>query len=177
MNERIAIGVLTGRESGAPSSGTKDTNSAGQKPGGDVLVCCRASHQKWAGYWEFPGGKVRANETVFQGLKRELTEEIGIHCLEAESLVRHTYRGAHQDPNENPNPDHRQKTLLLEFWHVTRWTGEPVGMEGQEVRWQPADELASLKFLPGNRHIIPFLRQYLQRPRTGKTPEPNSAGS
>jgi 8-oxo-dGTP diphosphatase len=48
------------------------------RPDGDFLLTSRPQGKVYAGYWEFPGGKLEAGETVEQALRRELVEEIGI---------------------------------------------------------------------------------------------------
>ena len=134
MNQRIAVGILTKEED----------------RGLDVLICCRPPHKTWAGYWEFPGGKLKEDENGLSGLTRELQEELNVHCLAAELLVRHN----HTMDNE---------TLQLEFWRVTSYSGTPVALEGQEIRWQPVHDLMTVNFLPGDKDIIHFLRHYLQK--------------
>lgn len=133
MNQRIAAGILTKEEGGL-----------------NVLACCRPRHKKWAGYWEFPGGKLNENENGLSGLTRELREELNIDCLAAELLMRHHYTTQHE-------------TLQLEFWHVTSYAGIPIALEGQEMRWQPVNDLTALNFLPGDNGIIHFIRHYLQK--------------
>lgn len=54
------------------------------QPNGDVLVGQRPEGKPYAGYWEFPGGKVEAGESIFAALQREFKEELGIEVLDGE---------------------------------------------------------------------------------------------
>jgi 8-oxo-dGTP pyrophosphatase MutT (NUDIX family) len=50
------------------------------RPNGDVLLGQRPEGKPYAGYWEFPGGKVEAGEDIFHALQREFVEELGVRC-------------------------------------------------------------------------------------------------
>lgn len=93
------------------------------KPNGDVLLGQRPDGKPYAGYWEFPGGKVEPGESVLDALKREFAEEIGVILLSAEPWcgVEHVYPHAH---------------VRLHFYISREWQGEPVGLEGQQLAWQ-----------------------------------------
>ena len=114
---------------------------------GQILVSRRSQSQHMGGFWEFPGGKVEAGESVQQALSRELHEELDI-TLDTDSLqslcrIRHDY------------PD---KSVLLDVWQTDQYRGEPRGMEGQPLRWVAAEQLIASHFPPGNRGIIRALR-------------------
>ncbi len=89
---------------------------------GKVLVGERPLGKPYSGYWEFPGGKVEVNETGKDALERELQEELGIHVITAKPWFQHTHS----------YPD---KTVLLDMWIVSEFTGEPHGKENQQLRW------------------------------------------
>lgn len=114
---------------------------------GQVLISRRNANQHMGGFWEFPGGKVEAGETVQQALSRELHEELNISInrasLQPLCCIRHDY------------PD---KSVLLDVWQTQQYSGEPQGMEGQPLRWLAAHELIASEFPPGNRAIIRALR-------------------
>ncbi len=67
------------------------------KPNGDVLLGRRPDGKPYAGYWEFPGGKVEPGEAILDALKREFVEELGMQVLSAEPWcgVEHVYPHAH----------------------------------------------------------------------------------
>lgn len=93
------------------------------KPNGDVLLGQRPPGKPYAGYWEFPGGKVEAGEPVLEALRREFVEELGIHIVSAEEWcgVEHVYEHAH---------------VRLHFFISREWRGEPQSLEGQAFAWQ-----------------------------------------
>ena len=92
------------------------------RPDGTVLLGNRPADKPWPGWWELPGGKLEPGETVLQALKRELKEEIDIELTQATPWV--TY--VHKYPTT---------TVRLAFCRVTGWTGEPRGLENQQLQW------------------------------------------
>ncbi|MFD2293413.1 NUDIX domain-containing protein [Massilia sp. GCM10020059] len=93
------------------------------KPNGDVLLGQRPEGKPYAGYWEFPGGKVDAGESILDALKREFVEELGIEVVSAEEWcgIEHVYEHAH---------------VRLHFFISREWRGEPQSLEGQAFAWQ-----------------------------------------
>ena len=93
------------------------------RPDGDFLLTSRPPGKVYEGYWEFPGGKLEAGETVEQALRRELHEEIGI-----------TIGAAH--PWKVELVDYPHALVRLSFCKVFNWTGELHMREGQLCAWQ-----------------------------------------
>jgi 8-oxo-dGTP diphosphatase len=94
---------------------------------GRVLIAQRPPGKALAGRWEFPGGKLEPGEDPLDGLVRELREELGIDVRRAHRLLRYRH-------------DYPGRTVELDFWNVTDWTGTPHGREGQALKWvRPAD--------------------------------------
>lgn len=114
-----------------------------------LLLAERPQGKPYAGYWEFPGGKVEANETDEAALKRELYEELGIVVTQAKPWFEYTYT----------YPD---KTVLLAFWHIHEFSGEPQSKENQVLCWATLREMSSLPLLEGNKIILKELKQLLQ---------------
>ncbi len=119
------------------------------KANGDVLLACRPEGKPFAGYWEFPGGKVEQGESVFDALKREFEEEVGVQILSADAWcgVEHVYPHAH---------------VRLHFFISRAWKGEPQAREGQQLAWQGSVAVAPV--LPAT---IPLL-EWLDRIRYGE---------
>ncbi|TKB47685.1 8-oxo-dGTP diphosphatase MutT [Thalassotalea mangrovi] len=113
---------------------------------GQVFLTRRHQHQHQGGRWEFPGGKVEANETVHQALHRELMEEVAIDVLAMRPLL-------------NISHDYDDKSVLLEVFIVDQFGGEPESQEGMEQGWFALAQLASLEFPEANQRIIDKLLQ------------------
>lgn len=92
------------------------------QPDGSLLLGQRPVGKPYAGWWELPGGKLEPGETVLQALARELQEELGVTVLESSTWVTHVHAYAHA-------------TVRLYFCRVTRWEGEPRGLESQALQW------------------------------------------
>ena len=82
-----------------------------QHPDNSFLLAQRPSDKIWAGYWEFPGGKIEPGETPHHALVRELREELGITVTTAYPWLTRVYTYPHA-------------TVRLNFFRVTAWSGE-----------------------------------------------------
>jgi 8-oxo-dGTP diphosphatase len=90
---------------------------------GDFLMTTRPAGKAYAGYWEFPGGKLEANETVVEALRRELIEEIGV-AIEDVRIWRSSV------------VDYPHALVRLTFCKVSAWTGQLHMRESQQFAWQ-----------------------------------------
>ena len=111
------------------------------KPDGRFLLAQRPAGKPYAGYWEFPGGKVQAHETSEQALRRELQEELGIHAEQIYPWLTQIYRYPHA-------------TVRLCFHRVVRWSGAPHGRENQRLAWQSVERIDVTPLLPANGPIL-----------------------
>lgn len=112
---------------------------------GRVLLAQRPPGKPLAGLWEFPGGKRDPSESRLAALARELLEELGIEVHDAQPLAAVTH----------PYPD---ATIRLDAWIVTRWTGEPRGLDSQSLAWVPISELDDWPMPAADRPIVTALR-------------------
>jgi 8-oxo-dGTP diphosphatase len=112
---------------------------------GKILIARRPDHVHKGGLWEFPGGKVEEGEGVRVALARELEEELAIGVIGAEPLlnIHHVYT---------------EKTVLLDVWMVTKFSGDPRGNEGQDIAWVAVDQLGEYQFPEANQPIIDLLK-------------------
>ena len=113
------------------------------------LLAKRPQGKPYAGYWEFPGGKIEASETVHQALERELEEELGIRIGQSHpwNMIEHDYPHAY---------------VRLHLCLVKVWQGQARGLEGQELHWQTMraiDLIAVEPLLPATITIIEMMRQ------------------
>jgi 8-oxo-dGTP diphosphatase len=115
------------------------------RPDGDFLLTSRPTGKVYEGYWEFPGGKLEAGETVEQALRRELYEEIGI-----------TIGAAH--PWKVELVDYPHALVRLNFCKVFDWTGELHMREGQQFAWQRLP-VAVQPVLPGTLPVLDWFAQ------------------
>ncbi|BAO43515.1 78-dihydro-8-oxoguanine triphosphatase [Thiolapillus brandeum] len=110
-----------------------------------MLLAQRRADSHQGGLWEFPGGKVESGESVREALDRELKEELGIEVQDARPLIRvpHAYADCR---------------VLLDTWLVSRWQGEPRGLEGQPLAWVSMGELTDRSMPAADMPILDAIR-------------------
>ena len=114
---------------------------------GCFLMTSRPAGKAYAGYWEFPGGKVEAKESLEQALSRELYEELGIQVL-------------HSQPWQVQVVDYPHALVRLHFFKVLDWSGELVMREGQHAQWQELPVQVA-PVLPGALPVLAWLADEL----------------
>lgn len=118
---------------------------------GRVLVQRRPEEKAWAGWWEFPGGKIARGETPEAAIVRELSEELGLDitesCLAPFSFASHAYDDFH---------------LVMLLYLCRVWRGEPAAREGQTLRWlHPLDIGRLPQLLPADVGLAAMLRDWI----------------
>lgn len=113
---------------------------------GRVLLAQRPEGKQMAGLWEFPGGKVEADETPEETLIRELQEELGIstkaECLAPLTFASYSYDNFH---------------LLMPLYICRRYEGIVRGLEGQALKWVRPRDMRNYSMPPADEPLIPIL--------------------
>jgi 8-oxo-dGTP diphosphatase len=111
---------------------------------GAFLLAQRPQGKVYAGYWEFPGGKIEPGEPAAEALARELKEELGIDIGPAYPWITRVFTYPHG-------------TVRLQFFRVFSWQGEPQPLEDQAIAWQrPAAQMVA-PMLPANAPVLASL--------------------
>lgn len=108
---------------------------------GAFLLAQRPPGKVYAGWWEFPGGKIEAGEAAERALARELHEELGIDVERAYPWLTRVFTYAHA-------------TVRLHFFRVVQFRGEPHGREGQAFTWQTPGAPLAEPMLPANAPVL-----------------------
>ena len=111
---------------------------------GKVLLTRRAPGEKLAGFWEFPGGKVDANETLAECLVRELREELGIVVVPGETFCESDY-----------SYDHGAFRIIAIEAKAESYDFQLKVHD--QVAWVQLDRLREFDLLPADRVIIEAL--------------------
>jgi len=128
-----------------PNSGRfLEVAAAAVRCDGRLLICRRPEGKAQAGYWELPGGKREAGESLADCLRREIAEEL---CIEVDvgneiGCCHHQYT------------DYR--VALTAFW-VDSWRGDIVASEHDALRWISASELHAVQWAPADVELLPLV--------------------
>jgi len=117
---------------------------------GRYLLGQRPEGKPYAGYWEVPGGKIEKGETIFEALKRELQEELGIDIQSSEELTVLEY-------------DYPHAYVRLHVSVIRDWTGTPQGCENQSLSWEllAAEQPSVAPLLPAAWPMLERLKALL----------------
>lgn len=111
------------------------------RPDGTVLLAQRPRSKVYAGYWEFPGGKVEPGEPVGDALKREIREELGIEIERAYPWITRVFTYPHA-------------SVRLHFHRILAWRGEPRAFEHEALAWERPDAVKLDPLLPANGPVL-----------------------
>jgi len=110
-----------------------------------VLIAQRPEGKHMAGWWEFPGGKVANGESDADALVRELREELGVEARAHREIT----TMSHEYPD---------RIVELVLWHASIASGEPRGLDGQQLQWVGCQFLGNVGLLPADLPLIPALQ-------------------
>ena len=113
---------------------------------GRILIAERLGGGVFNGLWAFPGGKIGADETSLEALSRELAEELGIEVTACASFM-------------NLRHEYHDRIVTIEFFIVSEWNSDPVGREGQALRWVPRESLDAEELLPADVPVVEALQK------------------
>jgi len=122
---------------------------------GMILVGQRRAGDRFQYKWEFPGGKVEPDEDPKVALARELREELGIEAVIGEEMARYE----HQYPGNT--------AILLMFFRVSEFTGEPANHVFESIRWEERQKLTKYDFLDGDVDFVRRLARGMFRSAAG----------
>jgi 8-oxo-dGTP diphosphatase len=111
----------------------------------EVLMGQRPAGKPYAGWWEFPGGKIESGESVANALARELQEELALQVDASLPWVVRTHSYPHA-------------RVRLHFRRIFAWSGEPIAMEQQAFAWQALDQITLTPLLPAALPLLDMLR-------------------
>ena len=110
---------------------------------GKVLISLRSEDKILPNYWEFPGGKIKTNESpdhaIIREIKEELTLDINKKSLKPLSFNTHTYEEFH---------------AVIFFYICRNWNGTPLSKNKQKILWVEIDKLKKYNFLPGSSKFV-----------------------
>jgi 8-oxo-dGTP diphosphatase len=115
-----------------------------QRPDGAFLLAQRPQGKVYAGYWEFPGGKIEPGEPAEKALARELHEELGIEIGPGYPWITRVFTYPHG-------------TVRLNFFRVREWKGDPHPREDQAIAWQTSGAPLAAPMLPANAPVLASL--------------------
>jgi len=107
----------------------------------EVLLGKRMKGKNLKGYWEFPGGKIKPDETPEEALFREFQEELGIEIGRSKKMESISYQ-------------YDQYDVLLMPFKIIDYVGNPAGLEGQELMWCATDQLKEIEILPADQSLV-----------------------
>lgn len=114
-----------------------------------ILIAKRPFHKPFGGLWEFPGGKIEPRELPTAALYREFSEELQIKLVGNSAVLEPFHEIIYAyEPTQH---------IHLMIFKITEFIGEPIGAEGQEIKWVQPKRLIDYDFPAANREIVKLL--------------------
>ena len=111
-----------------------------------LLICQRPNFKDHPLKWEFPGGKIKNDETNEEALIREINEELSINILNYEELI--SYNFNYKDLN---------KKVFIYFYLVNNFSGKVLNNFHKELKWIEIKDIREYDFLEGDLKIIDYI--------------------
>ena len=119
---------------------------------GKALISLRSENQILPNFWEFPGGKIKNNESPDDAIIREIKEELSLDInkksLKPLSFNTYTYDEFH---------------AIIFFYICRSWKGTPVSKKNQKILWVKIDKLKKYKFLAGSNKFVLILNDLFKK--------------
>ena len=125
-----------------------------------VLIACRRQPPAWAGWWEFPGGKVEAGEADAVALVRELEEELGVQVEVGAAVVTALHDFWHADAvgsTDAASPAETKRRIAISVYRIVSFSGAAVAREHSALAWVAYQALPSYKLLPADLVVLQAL--------------------
>jgi 8-oxo-dGTP diphosphatase len=117
-----------------------------------VLACQRKRDARYPLKWEFPGGKIKPEETPRHALERELREELSIETVIGKEF--HRQEWIYGEGLPNPPTDGAFRVFYFLVWS---FKGEPVNKAFEQIRWLTPSALQRMDILEGNKEAVELL--------------------
>lgn len=111
-----------------------------------LLICQRPNFKDHPLKWEFPGGKIKNDETIEEALIREINEELSINIINYEELI--SYNFNYKDLN---------KKVFIYFYLVNNFSGKVLNNFHKELKWIEIKDIREYDFLEGDLKIIDYI--------------------
>ena len=108
---------------------------------GDHVFATQRGYGEWKDWWEFPGGKIEADEQPQQALRREIKEELDTEITVDEFLTTVEY-------------DYPKFHLVMHCFLCSVTAGELTLLEHESAKWLAMDELNTVKWLPADEEVV-----------------------
>ena len=119
---------------------------------GKALISLRSENKILPNFWEFPGGKIKTNESPDDAIVREIIEELSLDInkksLKPLSFNTYTYDEFH---------------AIIFFYICRSWKGTPLSKNNQKILWIGIDKLKKYKFLPGSNKFVLALNDFFKK--------------